>query len=273
MSSTSTGLSLAVEGRIATLTFERGPTGLLQQDTVRELARRIDEIAVDESIRALILRSSVPDFFACHYDVREILAFDKSRESDDELKPFHALCEQLRTMPKVTVAVVEGRAGGGGAEIALSCDIRLADRDRAVFCQPEVALGIIPGGSGTVRLARLVGRSRALEIVLGCDDVDATRAESWGLVNRSLPGEELWPYVRRLTERIASFPPHAVAAAKDAVVEGEAGVRDHLRLEARHFRAVLADPGATPRMQRFLDLDGQAPANEARLGDFLGELD
>ena len=90
-----------------------------------------------------------------------------------ELNPFHVMCEAFRTMPKATIAVIEGRVGGGGSELALSCDMRFAAIGSAVLSQPEVALGIIPGGTGTARLGRLAGRSRALEIILGCDDFDA----------------------------------------------------------------------------------------------------
>ncbi len=101
-------------------------------------------------------------------------------------------------MPKATVAVVEGRGGGGGSELVSSFDMRFASRERAAFGQPEVPLGIIHGGSGTQRLPRLVGRARALEVILGGDDADAALAEQWGWVNRALPDDELWPFVDRL---------------------------------------------------------------------------
>ena len=144
-------------------------------------------------------------------------------------------------MPKATIAVIEGRVGGGGSEVALSCDMRFASPD-AVFNQPEVALGIIPGGSGTVRLPRLVGRARALEVILGCDDVDAATAQAWGWVNRTLAPDALHAHVDRLARRIAGFPPHAVAAAKASVVRAERGVVEHLLAEGDAFTATLTEP-------------------------------
>src|SRR5690606_11196273 len=123
----------------------------------------------------------------------------------------------------------------------------------AVFNQPEVALGIIPGGSGTVRLPRLIGRGRALEVILGCDDVDAATAERWGWVNRVLPDAELAGFVDRLATRIASYPPHAVAAAKASVVAAEVAVTDQLLDESHAFAGTLGDPSTRDAMQRFLD--------------------
>ena len=172
------------------------------------------------------------------------------------------MCEQLRQMPKATIAVIEGRVGGGGSELALSCDMRFAG-PTAVFNQPEVALGIIPGGSGTVRLPRLIGRSRALEAILGCDDIDAATAERWGWVNRVLPTDELATFVDRLAARIASFPPHAVAAAKASVVRAEPGVVEQLLAEAQAFNGTLADPPTQSAMERFLELGGQTAGRRA----------
>lgn len=268
-----TSLSLAIEAGIARIALDNGPINLLDRTMFKELAALIPQLAADDSVRVLILHSRNPGFFIAHYDVELILRIPPDRVAPtDQLQPFHLLCESLRTMPKPTIAVIEGRAGGGGSEIALSCDMRFALRGRAVFNQPEVALGILPGGSGTVRLARLMGRSRALEAVLGCDDIDAATAEAWGWVNRALPQDELWPHVNRLAERIAGFPPHAVAAAKACVLKAEAGVRDDLLAEAAAFQATLAGPGTQSAMRRFLQLGGQTAEGEARLGELAGRL-
>ena len=161
-------------------------------------------------------------------------------------------------MPKPTIAQIAGRVGGGGSEVALSCDMRFATSD-AVFSQPEVALGILPGGSGTVRLPRLIGRSRALEVILGCDDVDAATAERWGWINRVIPDDDITTFVDRLAGRIASFPAHAVGAAKASVVRSELDVVDQLLGEGAAFNATLAEPSAQSAMRRFLDL-GRADA-------------
>jgi enoyl-CoA hydratase/carnithine racemase len=178
------------------------------------------------------------------------------------------MVDRFRTMPKPTIAKIEGICRGGGSELVLSMDMRFAALGRAVLGQPEVAVGIIPGGSGTQRLPRLVGRGRALEIALGADDFPADLAERYGYVNRALPPEALGPFVDRLARRIASFPPAAVARAKAAVLAAEVGVREGLIAEARAFEECLTLPEARRRMEAFLAIGGQTREVEARLGVF-----
>ena len=269
-------LRVAVSQGIARITLDNGAINLLDKPMFKELLRLVDQLAADDAVRVVVLGSAKPDFFIAHFDVGLILKFPAdpplAGAEPAPLSPFHQMCEALRTMPKTTIAVIEGRAGGGGSEIALSCDMRFALRGRAVFNQPEVALGILPGGSGTVRLSRLLGRSRALEVVLGCDDVSAELAEAWGWVNRALPADELWPHVNRLAARIASFPPHAVAAAKASVLRAEKDVIADLQAEALAFQGTLGDAGTRAAMQRFLASGGQTPGGELRLGDLAAEL-
>lgn len=258
---------------VARVTLANGEINLLDKPLFKEMIRLTEQLAADDQVRVVILRSANPDFFIAHFDVGLILKFPVDAPAPDAgLSPFHRMCETLRTMPKATIAVVEGRAGGGGSEIALSCDMRFALRDRAVFNQPEVALGILPGGSGTVRLSRLLGRSRALEVVLGCDDVPAETAEAWGWVNRALPAAELWPHVDRLAARIASFPAHAVAAAKASVLRAEKEVVPDLLAEAVAFQGTLGGAGTRAAMESFMASGGQTPAGELRLGELAAEL-
>src|SRR5205823_1209708 len=169
--------------------------------------------------RVVVVGSANPEFFIAHADVTLILGLPREHreEPNAELGFFHALVDRFRTMPKATIAVIEGRVRGGGSEFVSSFDMRFASRDRALFGQPEVPLGIIPGGSGTQRLPRLVGRGRALEVILGGADVDGSLADEWGWVNRALGDVELWPFVDELAARIASFPANAIAAAKRSV--------------------------------------------------------
>ncbi len=266
-------LSVSLQQGVARVLLDNGPVNLLDKPLFKELLRLTDQLAADDRVRVVVLASANPDFFIAHFDVGLILRFPADPPAPDApLSPFHRMAEAWRTMPKATIAVVEGRVGGGGSEIALSCDMRFALRGKAVFNQPEVALGILPGGSGTVRLGRLLGRGRALEVVLGCDDVDADLAEDWGWVNRTLDAGALWPHVDRLAARIASFPPHAVAAAKASVLHAEHGVVADLRAEAAAFQGTLAGPGTRDAMERFLAQGGQTPAGEGRLGALCGEL-
>jgi enoyl-CoA hydratase/carnithine racemase len=136
-----------------------------------------------------------------------------------------------------------------------------------------VALGILPGGSGTQRLPRLLGRARALEVVLGCEDLDAALAERWGYLNRALPPAELGPFVERLAYRIASFPAEAIALAKAAVAAAELSPRDGLLEEAHLFNRTLANPETRARMAAFLERGGQTREVELDLGRLTARLD
>lgn len=270
-------LSVEVVEGIATVTIDHPPINLFDLQLYAEMARLADALAADDDVRVVVLRSANPEFFIAHFDVSVIQTIPTDLPEPTELNAFHGMCEAFRTMPKATIAVIEGRVGGGGSELTLSCDMRFAalpgpGSSGAVFNQPEVALGILPGGSGTVRLGRLVGRSRALEVILGCDDVPAATAEAWGWVNRALPADELWPFVHRLARRIASFPPHAVAAAKAAVLRSEKEVEADLLAEGAAFNATLGHPVTIDKLQRFLDVGGQTRDGELRLGELAGEL-
>lgn len=265
-------LRISVAGGVARATVDHPPINLIDRTLYRELDRFTREVAADAGVRVVVLDSADPEFFLAHFDVSLILRAAPGRPRPGEPTGFQAVVERLRTMPKATIAVVAGRAGGGGSELALSCDMRFAARGRAVFNQPEVALGILPGGSGTQRLHALVGRGRALEAVLGCADVDAELAEHWGWVNRALPPEELGPFVDRLAQRIASFPPEAVAAAKEAVDAAAPQTVAGLLAEASAFDRTLAYGGAQERMRRFLDAGGQTREVELALADAIGRL-
>lgn len=256
---------------VAVVTIENPPVNLMTVVMFMELADEFERLSNDDSVRAVVLRSGDPEWFIAHFDVEAILGFPTGQPLATELNGFHLMCETLRTMPKPTIAQIEGRVGGGGSELALSCDMRFASPS-AIFNQPEVALGILPGGSGTVRLPRLVGRSRALEAILGCDDIDAETAERWGWVNRVIPADELGAFVDRLAARIASFPAHAVAAAKARVVAAEGLLTEDLLAEGNAFSATLGEVDAQAAMRRFLQLGGQTPDGERRLGELAGQI-
>jgi enoyl-CoA hydratase/carnithine racemase len=265
-------LGVAVAGGVATVTIDHPPINLMDVELFPEMLRLTAALADDDDVRVVVLRSANPDFFIAHFDVTLIQRIPTDSPPSLQPNSYQAMCETWRTMPKATIAVIEGRVGGGGSELALSCDMRFALAGKAVFNQPEVALGILPGGSGTVRLPRLIGRSRALEVILGCDDVSAELAAAWGWVNRALPADELWPFVNRLASRIAGFPSHAVRAAKASVLRGEANLHADLVEEANDFSATLGHPDTRVALQRFLDIGGQTVAGEQRLGELAGEL-
>lgn len=256
---------------VATVTIDNPPINLFDLQLYLAMSQLAHRLAEDPAARVVVLRSANPEFFIAHFDVTLIQQLPTDSGMPTELNAFHAMCEAFRTMPKATIAVIEGRVGGGGSELALSSDMRFAALGRAVFNQPEVALGILPGGSGTVRLPRLIGRSRALEVILGCDDVSAELAERWGWVNRALPPDDLWPFVDRLARRIAGFPPHAVAEAKAAVLRAEKDVTADLLLEAGAFNGTLGHPTTVDALESFMARGGQTREGELRLGDLAAE--
>lgn len=256
---------LSADG-IATITIDHPPINLFDLALIQEMDRLGRELEADGDVRVVVFESANPDFFIAHADVGLIQMLPRDvAAAPTELGLFHVMVERFRTMPKATIAKLEGRARGGGSELLLALDMRFAALGRAIVSQPEVALGIIPGGGGTQRLPRLMGRGRALEAILGCQDFDAATAERYGWVNRALPPDELGPFVDRLARRIASFPAEAIALAKRAVAAAELSPRDGLLVEAHAFNQTLATAAADRRMRWFLASGGQTPEVERDL--------
>jgi len=251
-------LKVRIDGGIAHATIDHPPINLFDAAMIVEMDRFGREVEADPDVRVVVVDSADPEFFIAHADVGLILQLpQEEQQAPTELPLFTAMIDRFRTMPKITIAVIEGRARGGGSELVLGMDLRFAARGRARFAQPEVAVGIIPGGGGTQRLPRLIGRARALEVIAGCGDVDADLAERWGYVNRALPPDELRPFVDGLARRIASFPAHAVAHAKAAVAAAGPDPVPGLLEEAHRFNQTLALDETRARMEGFLAAGGQ----------------
>jgi enoyl-CoA hydratase/carnithine racemase len=259
-------LHVAVDGGVCRATIDNPPINLLDVPLIGEIGRLTQELGEDDGVRVVIVDSADPEFFIAHADVELIgrLPIDDT-SLHDELSVFHAMTEQFRTLPQATIAVIEGICRGGGSEFAMAFDMRYAALGSARFAQPEVAVGIIPGGGGTQRLPRLVGRGRALEIILSGMDVDAATAEAWGYVDRALPSDELRRFVDKVAARIASAPPSAIACAKRAVDAALGDVATGLRVEDQLFREALAQPAARERLQAILDAGAQT--REFELGE------
>ncbi len=268
-----TCLKIRVDRGVVFATVDHPPINILDLELMQELDRIGTEVEADDSVRVIIFDSADPDFFIAHADVTLLQGLS------DEVPPkpttpsaCHLMVDRFRTMPKASIAKVEGRARGGGSEFALSLDMRFAALGKASFAQPEVAIGIIPGGSGTQRLPRVMGRARALEVILGCDDIPADRAERYGYINRALPPEELTPFVERLAYRIASFPAEAIALAKASVNAAELPIIEGLTEESHYFNQSLALQAAKERMARFIALGGQTREVELNMEDLPDKL-
>src|SRR5271167_1338044 len=180
--------------------------------------------------------------------------------------------ERFRNMPKVTIAKIEGRARGGGSEIALAVDMCFAAAGKAIFSQPEVAIGLVPGGGSTQRLPRLIGRGRALEVLLGCNDFSAELAERYGYINRALLADELTPFVETLARRIASFPAHTIAHAKAAVDIGSFGsLAEGLLAEAHESDLSVASEVSQARVAEALKAGAETYEGELEM-EFISRL-
>lgn len=267
-------IQLEIENGVATATLNSPPMNLLGMELLPALGELADRIADDDNVRVLILESAIPDFFIAHGDVTTLLQIPPNANPTlgEEVPWVHATIDKLRTIPKVTIAKVEGFARGGGSEVALACDMRFATLGKAVFGQPEVGLGILPGAGGTIRLTQLVGRARASEIIFGGDDFSAEEAARLGWINRALPAAEIGPYVDALARRIASFPLTAIAEIKSVMVKVEDSTLDLFRAEQLGFDRCMASDETRTRMQRFVDRGTQTPEGERTLGASLPSL-
>lgn len=243
--------TLAIEqnGAVAKIILDNPPINLFDMKLIGDLDQAGRSLAEDADIRVVVVESANPDFFIAHADVETIQQLPPPGESGAEaLEAFHQVVDRFRTMPKATIAKIEGRCRGGGSEFALACDMRFAAIGKAILSQPEVGLGIIPGGGGSTRLPKLVGRARALEIILGCSDFDAELAERYGYVNRAIPADEIGEFVSNLAIRIASFPAEAIAIAKEAVGSNDSGLESDLAHERMCFLRSADTDSAKKRM-------------------------
>jgi enoyl-CoA hydratase/carnithine racemase len=268
-------LRIAVEGRIVTATIDNPPINLITRELYGELARLAQELEADDAALVFVLKSADPDFFMAHFDVEAILSMPTETppaRAAWDANAWHVMCERFRTMDKVTIAQIAGRVGGGGAEISASFDMRFGALGRTVINQMEVPIGILPGGTGTQRLPRLLGRGRALEVVLGGVDLDAETAERWGWLNRALPPAELGPFVDALARRIAGFPPQAVRLAKRAVLAAEPAPHQGLAEESFLFQQLIRTDEGRRAMRRFLELGGQTREGELKVAELSGAI-
>jgi enoyl-CoA hydratase/carnithine racemase len=266
-------LDIEVKGGVAVAVVDAPPINVMTLGLFGELARFGHQVGDDAAVRVVVLKSANPDFFIAHFDVTAILDFpidSAAQRSPDN--PFHQMCERFRTMPKVSIAQIEGRVGGGGCELIQAFDMRFGALGRAVVNQMEVPIGILPGGGGTQRLPRLVGRGRALEIILGGEDLDAETAEKWGLLNRAFAPDEIATFVEALSQRIASFPAEAIELAKQSVNAAELPLAEGLVEEAYLFQCSLRNESAQRNMRRFLELGGQTREGELAVGELSGRV-
>jgi enoyl-CoA hydratase/carnithine racemase len=261
------------DGPLVTATVNNPPINLITMALFGELARLAEELEADPAALVFVLKSADPDFFLAHFDVAALIAMaDAPAPPTDDANAYHAMCQRFRTMDKVTIAQIEGRVGGGGAELSMNFDMRFGVIGKTVINQMEVPIGILPGGTGTQNLPRLVGRARAMEIILGGIDVDAETAERWGWLNRALPANAIDAHVDALARRIASFPADAVRLAKQSVDSATLPMAEGCQQEADLFQTLLFSNPARHAMRRFLELGGQTRDGELRVAEISGAV-
>jgi enoyl-CoA hydratase/carnithine racemase len=251
------------------------PMNLIGPELVRDLVGLLGALESDQETRVVVLESADPDYFVPHVDLTKVAEYtaEAAKAGGPDDASLGMLWHKLSELPVVSIAKIRGRARGAGSELALACDMRFAARENAILGQIEAGVGATPGAGGVQHLARLLGRGRAMEAILGADDFDADQAERYGWINRALPDADLDAFVARLARRIASFPTDAVRSAKRVINELTMPSADAIRADARRFHQLVVCDAAKGRTSALFaqGLQVRGPL-ELDLGDRLGSL-
>jgi enoyl-CoA hydratase/carnithine racemase len=256
------------------VTIDLPPLNIFGPANIPQLEEVVSAIEKDEHVKVVVFDSAVEGFFLTHYDFlaapEESAKFPVGRTG---LQALPDMLARLSRAPVVSIALIRGRATGVGSELALASDMRFASRERAILSQWEVGAGLVPGGGPMARLPRLIGRGRALEVLLGADDINGEIAELYGYVNRALPDGELDAFVDHLVARIASFDKQAIAETKRLVNLNSLPPDAEIAPEWDAFIASLARPAAQERIRTLFERGFPKPGDvETRLGFHVGRL-
>ena len=246
---------------------------LLGPELVRDLVSLIQLAEADDDLQVLVFKSADADYFISHVDVTRIAEYRAEAAKLDGDSSLALLFRHLSASRLVTIAQIEGRARGAGSELALACDMRFAARESAIFGQFEPAFGLLPGGGASQHLTRLMGRGRALEVMLSAQDYDADLAERYGWINRALPAGELDEFVRSLAHRIAGFPAAGQARVKDRVNAIALAPAEDFGRDSDLFGEGVDDADAQGRISAAMKRGLQTREAEMALGAMLGGLD
>jgi len=271
-------LNVDIRNGVAFATINNPPLNVLDAPLMVSLAQFVAAMQEDKNVQVIVFQSADPDYFIAHGDINYIinpasftdLATPEMLQAP--INPMQQLHEQIRQLPQVTIAVIDGYVRGGGNELALACDMRFASLEKARFAQPETLLGIIPGGGGTQYLTRLIGRARALEVILGGELLDGSQAEKYGLVNRALPQAVLYNYVNTLATRIANLPADVAAAAVKAIDAATGDIYEGLTLENQQCMGLFTRPVTVARTKAAMEAGAQTREGEKDLEGILHQL-
>ena len=256
------------------VTFDNPPLNIFGPEHMPGLNAAVAALESDRDVKVVVFDSAVEGFFATHYN------FLAKPEDTLDLPPGPTGLQQLpdalvriSRAPVVSIAKIRGRATGVGSELALASDMRFASREKAILSQWEVGAGLVPGGGPMARLPRLIGRGRALEVLLGADDIRGDIAELYGYVNRALPDAELDGFVEALAQRIASFDKHAIAETKRLASIASLPPDAEIAPEWDSFMTSLARPSTQARIKLLMERGFHKPGDvETRLGYHVGQL-
>lgn len=256
------------------VTFEMPPVNIFGPRHLPLLNDIITTIETDPQVKVVVFDSAVERFFITHYDFLAPLEDSLNvPPGPTGLQALPDMLVRLSRAPVVSIASIRGRATGVGSELALASDMRFASREKAILSQWEVGAGLVPGGGPMARLPRLMGRGRALEVLLSADDIRGDLAERYGYVNRSLPDAELDGFVEALAMRIASFDKDAIAETKRLVDVASLPPDEEIKPEWGAFIAALGRPASQTRIKALLARGFHRAGDvENRLGFHVGQI-
>jgi enoyl-CoA hydratase/carnithine racemase len=255
------------------VTIDNPPINVMGPEMVRQFQEVINALEVDEHVRVVVFDSAVDDFFLNHSDFTARLEdLTTLPPGPTGLPPWPDFLVRLPRLPVASIALIRGRATGNGSEIALACDMSFASREKAIISQWEVGVGMVAGGGPMARLPQLIGRNRALEVLLSSEDLTAEQAEAYGYINRSLPDADLDQFVESLATRIAAFDKWAIANTKRLV---NTSLPPDVELGAGWDACIasLGRPAAQNGIKALMARGFHKPGDvEKRLGYYLGQF-
>ena len=254
--------------------FDHPPLNLMGPEFVVQFKEIMTELETNEQVKVVVFESAVEGFFLNHSDfLAKLEDLTGLPQGPTGLEAWPDILVRLTRAPVVSIALIRGRATGNGSEIALACDMSFASREKAVLSQWEVGVGLVAGGGPMARLPRLMGRGRALEVLLGADDIRGDQAASYGYVNQSLPDAELDDFVDALANRIASFDKWAIANTKRLVNAASLPPDVEIAAGWEACMTSIVRPAAQERLKTLLERGFHKPGDaEDRLGSYVGQL-
>jgi len=256
------------------VTFDHPPLNIFGPETIPQLSEIITALETDKDVKVVVFDSAVEGFFLTHYNFLAPLENTTSLPPGPMgLQPLPDMLVRLSRAPVVSIASIRGRATGVGSELSLACDMRFASREKAILSQWEVGAGLVPGGGPMARLPRLMGRGRALEVLLGADDIPGELAERYGYVNRALPDADLEAFVDAFATRIASFDKRAISETKRFADVASLPPDYEIAPEWDVCLASIMRPAAQKRIGKLMERGFHQPGDvENRLGYHVGQL-